>query len=34
MTEMIEAAHWRAVDAAAWPWPNFSPAEMARKGDG
>jgi hypothetical protein len=34
MTEMIEAAHWRAVDEAAWPWPNFSPAEMASKGDG
>jgi zinc D-Ala-D-Ala carboxypeptidase len=34
MTDMIEAAHWRAVDPGAWPWPNFSPAEMASKGDG
>jgi zinc D-Ala-D-Ala carboxypeptidase len=34
MTEMIEAAHWRELSADAWPWPNFSPAEMASKGDG
>lgn len=32
--EMIEAKHWREVDLAAWRWTNFSPAELASKGDG
>ena len=31
---MIEAKHWRDVDLAAWRWTNFSPAELASKGDG
>ena len=31
---MIEAKHWREVDLAAWRWTNFSPAELASKGDG
>jgi hypothetical protein len=26
--------HWRDVPAAAWPWPNFSPAEIACRGTG
>ena len=34
MNNMIKAAHWRDVSAADWRWPNFSPAEMASKGDG
>src|SRR6185436_12886527 len=27
-------AHWRDVPAAAWRWPNFSPAEIACRGTG
>jgi hypothetical protein len=26
--------HWRDVPAAAWRWPNFSPAEIACRGTG
>ena len=26
--------HWREVPAAAWRWPNFSPAEIACRGTG
>jgi hypothetical protein len=26
--------HWRNVPAAAWSWPNFSPAEIACRGTG
>lgn len=34
MSEYIEAAHWRDVPPAAWPWPNFTPAEIACRGTG
>ncbi|MGG7567913.1 YcbK family protein [Rhodovulum sp. DZ06] len=34
MTDLLEASHWREVDLSSWPWPDFSPAEMASKGDG
>ena len=27
-------SHWRDVPAAAWRWPNFSPAEIACRGTG
>jgi zinc D-Ala-D-Ala carboxypeptidase len=27
-------SHWRDVPAAAWHWPNFSPAEIACRGTG
>jgi hypothetical protein len=27
-------AHWRDMPAAAWRWPNFSPAEIACRGTG
>ncbi|MBW0159605.1 YcbK family protein [Sedimentimonas flavescens] len=27
-------AHWRDVPKDAWPWPNFSPAEIACRGTG
>ena len=27
-------AHWRDVPAAAWRWPNYSPAEIACRGTG
>ena len=26
--------HWRDVPARCWLWPNFTPAEIASKGDG
>lgn len=29
-----ELANWRDFPAAAWRWPNFTPQEMACKGDG
>ncbi|MDO9500612.1 D-Ala-D-Ala carboxypeptidase family metallohydrolase [Falsiroseomonas sp.] len=31
---MRHFAHWRAVPASLWPWPDFSPAEIASRGDG
>ena len=34
MTDLFTASHWREVDLSNWPWPNFSPGEMASKGDG
>lgn len=30
----IDAAHWRDVPKADWPWKNFTPQEMASRGDG
>jgi zinc D-Ala-D-Ala carboxypeptidase len=27
-------SHWRDAPAAAWRWPNFSPAEIACRGTG
>lgn len=34
MSDYIEAVHWRDVPADAWPWPNFTPAEIACRGTG
>jgi hypothetical protein len=34
MTDIFEAEHWSKVDPADWPWSNFSPREIASKGDG
>jgi zinc D-Ala-D-Ala carboxypeptidase len=31
---MTVYSHWRDVPAAAWRWPNFSPAEIACRGTG
>ena len=30
---MIEVSHWKGVPADKWRWPNFTPEEMACKGD-
>lgn len=36
MGGLISAPHWKKVDRALWDtrWPNFSPKELASKGDG
>lgn len=34
MTDIIRAKHWRDIRPDEWPWPNFSPAEMACRGTG
>ncbi|MFT6772659.1 MAG: zinc D-Ala-D-Ala carboxypeptidase [Paracoccaceae bacterium] len=34
MNDIFEAASWRDVKPADWPWPNFSPEEIASKGNG
>jgi zinc D-Ala-D-Ala carboxypeptidase len=34
MPDMIEATHWSDIQPEQWRWPNFSPAELASKGDG
>lgn len=34
MTGFIEAGHWSEVPKSAWPWKNFTPQEMASRGDG
>lgn len=31
---MINADHWHDVDSQEWPWPNFTPSEMACRGTG
>lgn len=31
---MITASHWKLVESEHWPWKDFSPYEMACKGDG
>ncbi len=35
--EILVADHWSAIDAVAWPWPNFTPGPpdwIASRGDG
>lgn len=34
MTELIDVEHWREVKPADWPWPNFTPYEMACRSTG
>lgn len=34
MSDFIKAAHWKDVPADEWPWPHFTPAEMACRGTG
>lgn len=34
MTDFLIADHWSKVDPKDWAWPNFSPAEIASRGDG
>lgn len=34
MRETITALHWTLVDPKEWPWPHFSPRELASHGDG
>ena len=32
--EHIQADHWLKVDMKVWPWANFTPKEVASKGNG
>jgi zinc D-Ala-D-Ala carboxypeptidase len=34
MSEILRYARWQDVPSASWPWRNFSPEEIASKGDG
>lgn len=34
LTQPVHFAHWSEVPAGIWRWPDFSPREIASRGDG